>query len=169
MVNRIAVNRSEASLALQHPVAELLHSGFRCTIAFVPEGTQIKFEDKKYVTSREHWLDMDLDDFCDVFEEHPDDIEYWFDQAWPTLMEKLEMVENNMPKARGGVIPASATASMLKMMSSMDELSLTCKRTGRGVSDMMDAMRYNIHSASSVGMKVMKPNPVTVTITNPNS
>lgn len=158
MVKRMPVRQVDPQLALQHPVAELNELGFRCIIAFVAEGTQVTFEDTKFTTSRDHWLDMDIDDFSDVFQLHPDDIELWFEDVWPKLTEKLELVENSMPQMRGGIIPASSTANLLAAFAALDETVINTSKS----------MKLFNHSIlpRDFGLKVMRPNPVSITVKN---
>ena len=109
---------------------------------------------------------MDIDDFCNLFELYPSDIELWFDETWVKLTDKLEVVENSMPKARGGIISASATANMLKFMTASDELIISAQRSAAAQALLAKACK-RITIPPSIGMKVMRPQHLT--ITNPTS
>lgn len=98
---------------LSYPVAELQELGFRCKIYFVSSGTVVKLNNTSFISSREHWLDMDLEDFSKPFGVDPDELEEWFDNVWtPKLYQKLFSTTNPMVQAT--VIPdANSTAHII--------------------------------------------------------
>ena len=158
MVRKLVVRKTEPRFSFEHPVAELNELGFRCKITFTPSGTRVVFEDKSHTTSKDHWVDMDVDDFCDVFDEDPDFINEWFETVWLKFVLKLELLKNTVPNSVGGVVTKSS--DIIGYLRSMNEPLMKTSDAMRDLSKSMNQM--------SVGLKVMRP-PTNVLITNNSS
>ncbi len=107
MVKSLGVSAIDLDSVFTTLVAELDNTEFRCSIRFTHKGTSVLFEGRVFLTSREHWLDMDLEDFCEVFHQIPNDLDQWFHTTWEDFTTfTLSNVRNTVTRPIGGIVPS---------------------------------------------------------------